>query len=55
MSKMEMKLTKIVVEEYVQNAQIIKYAILQRIVLAEYALKTFVNVISLVCEMKFNL
>jgi len=55
MSKMEMKLTKIVVGEYVQNAQIMDYALLQRIVLAEYALETFVNVIFLVCEMKFNL
>jgi hypothetical protein len=55
MSKMEMKLTKIVVGEYVQDAQIIKHALQQGIVLAEYALETSVKVISLACEMKFNL
>jgi hypothetical protein len=55
MSKMEMKLTKIVVGEYVQDAQKIKHALLQVIVLAEYALETSVKVISLACEMKFNL
>ncbi len=54
MSKMEMKLTKIVVGEYVQDAQIIKHALLQGIVLAEYALETSVKVISLACEMQFN-
>lgn len=54
MLKMEMKRTKIVVAVFVESVQMINYALLQQIVLAEYALETFVNVISLVCKMKFN-
>jgi hypothetical protein len=50
-----MKLTKIVVVEHVQDVLIIKHVLLQGIVLAEYALKTSVKVISLACEIKLNL